>query len=62
MSPKFICEGGNEAESFEGPCEEVDCQFCCTHEERDHGFCLDCGHEEDPGRAIDRAMDFLEDR
>jgi ribosome-associated translation inhibitor RaiA len=34
----------------------------CTHDERDHGICLDCGHEEDPGEAIDRAMDRLEDR
>lgn len=43
-------------------CEEYDCQQCCPHDERDHGFCLDCGHEEDPGEAIDRAMDALEDR
>lgn len=38
------------------------CELCCQHDERDHGFCLDCGDEEDPGAAIDRAMDALEDR
>lgn len=43
-------------------CEQSDCQYCCSHDERDHGICIDCGHEEDPGAAIDRAMDYLEDR
>src|SRR5258708_22080280 len=38
------------------------CMGCCPHDERDHGICLDCGHEEDPGAAIDRAMDYGEDR
>ena len=38
------------------------CQECCPHDERDHGICLDCEHEEDPGAAIDRAMDLFEDR
>lgn len=32
------------------------CQTCCAHDERDHGICLDCEDEEDPGAAIDRAM------
>ena len=43
-------------------CEEPKCQECCSHDERDHGICLDCGHEEDPGAAIDRAHDYMEDR
>lgn len=38
------------------------CEDCCEHNERDHGICLDCGQEEDPGVAIDRAMDVFEDR
>lgn len=44
------------------PCEDPKCQDCCPHDERDHGICLDCEHEEDPGEAIDRAMDSIEDR
>lgn len=56
MSIKPIeCEGNS-------PCENEGCQACCSHDERDHGICLDCEHEEDPGRAIDRAMDAMEDR
>jgi ribosomal protein L32 len=43
-------------------CELENCPQCCPHSERDHGICLDCGHEEDPGAAIDRAMDLMEDR
>lgn len=46
----------------ECPCADEQCQTCCPHDERDHGICLDCGDEEDPGVAIDRAMDSLEDR
>lgn len=42
--------------------QEAFCPACCEHCERDHGICLDCGEEEDPGSAIDRAMDSLEDR
>jgi hypothetical protein len=42
------------------PCKEEKCQECCPHDERDHGICLDCEHEEDPGEAIDRAMDYYE--
>lgn len=45
-----------------GYCGSETCQKCCTHDERDRGICLECGHEEDPGDAIDRAMDYLEDR
>lgn len=41
-------------------CGHDKCQTCCAHDERDHGICLDCEHEEDPGRAIDRAMDYYE--
>ena len=47
------CDGSSD-------CGEVTCQQCCTHDERDHGVCMDCGHEQDPGEAIDRAMDYLE--
>lgn len=44
-------------------CQEEDCQACCPHSDaRDHGICIDCGHEEDPGAAIDRAMDSMGDR
>lgn len=42
--------------------DTINCASCCPHDERDHGICLDCGDEEDPGVAIDRAMDALEDR
>ena len=61
----LTCPGGYEA-VVEGKkqnyCEETACQDCCDHQERDHGICLDCSQEEDPGEAIDRAMDALEDR
>lgn len=43
-------------------CEDRKCPQCCPHDERDHGICMDCGDEEDPGIAIDRAMDAMEDR
>jgi hypothetical protein len=41
-------------------CGAEKCQVCCVHDERDHGICLDCEHEEDPGEAIDRATDYYE--
>jgi hypothetical protein len=44
------------------PCEEQGCQECCPHDERDHGICLDCEHEEDPGAAADWYRDQMEDR
>ena len=56
------CESGNECLPNESYCEVEACQACCNHDERDHGICLACGHEEDPGAAIDRAMDYGEDR
>jgi len=28
-----------------GNCEKEKCQQCCTHDDRDHGCCLDCGHD-----------------
>jgi hypothetical protein len=56
----FLCEGGNAVRAEGEPCEVSDCQECCSHDERDHGICLDCGHEQDPGEAIDRAMDSLD--
>lgn len=37
------------------------CVSCCEHNESDHGVCLDCECEMDPGEAIDRAMDSMED-
>jgi hypothetical protein len=43
-------------------CGESECQICCQHDERDHGICLYCAHEKDPGEAIDRAMDYEEER
>lgn len=59
---KVTCEGGNEVMEEGDYCEDPKCQSCCPHSERDHGICLDCEHEEDPGEAIDRAMDSMEDR
>lgn len=44
------------------PLEQLSQDDECEHDERDHGICLDCGDEEDPGAAIDRAMDAMEDR
>jgi hypothetical protein len=43
-------------------CCQEKCQTCCNHDERDHGICLDCEHEQDPGEAIDAAMARFEDR
>jgi hypothetical protein len=37
------------------------CEDCCQHGEYDHDICLDCGHERDPGDAIDRAYDRWRD-
>lgn len=48
-----VCDGSES-------CGDDLCQACCPHNERDHGICLDCGDEEDPGAAIDRAMDYWE--
>jgi hypothetical protein len=44
------------------PCDAVECQTCCPHDEREHGICLDCEHEEDPGAVIDAVMLQFEDR
>jgi len=52
----FECTESGEA------CNEEKCQQCCPHDERDHGICMDCEDEEDPGSAIDRAMDSFQDR
>lgn len=53
-----VCGTCNDTyETETGPC-----QACCPHDEYDHDICLDCGFERDPGIAIDRAMDALEDR
>lgn len=40
------------------------CSVCqdCPHDEFEHEICLDCGYERDPGEAIDRAMDLMEDK
>ncbi len=40
-------------------CEAPECQACCPHDEFDHFVCMDCGYEQDPGAAIDRAMDYI---
>jgi hypothetical protein len=53
-----------EYEAVHERCEDCGmdgCQECCAHDERDHGICLDCGEEEDPGTAIDRAMDSIDE-
>ena len=52
MNIKYECEG----------CEDSKCQDCCEHWEVEHYMCLDCEKEMDPGEAIDRAMDGLEDK
>ncbi len=60
MNPTFLkCESGNDIDD-KGYCSEEKCQSCCPHNERDHGICLVCAHEQDPGEAIDRAMDAWE--
>jgi hypothetical protein len=55
-----VCEGGNITFNSQY-CDTDNCQACCPHDERDHGICLDCEHEEDHGAAIDRAMGYFED-
>ena len=42
-------------------CEVEGCQECCEHWEWDHDQCMDCGFERDPGEAIDRAMDSMDE-
>jgi hypothetical protein len=51
-----------ECTAYNKPCEDQDCQECCPHDDRDHGICLDCEHEEDPGAAADWYRDQMEDR
>lgn len=41
---------------------ELDEEDECMHDDRDHGICINCGHEEDPGEAIDRAMSIWEEK
>lgn len=57
----FECPNGNYSPNGNNVCEEIDCQVCCVHDDRDHGICLDCGDEEDPGIAIDKAMDYYDE-
>lgn len=38
------------------------CEECCMHDEWDYDQCINCGKERCPGIAIDRAMDYFEDR
>ena len=55
--PSCSCEGDEE-----NPCEDEECQTCCTHEETDHGVCMSCGYDcsEDIGaRAYDRYKDSM---
>jgi hypothetical protein len=60
---RYYCTPEQDAAHDIGESCDVDlCQECCQHDERDHGICLDCGHEQDPGEAIDQAQDGLEDR
>jgi hypothetical protein len=28
-----------------GNCQKDDCQECCQHDDRDHGICIDCDHD-----------------
>jgi hypothetical protein len=51
----YLCDGDHV-------CQGEKCPHCCPHDERDHGMCLDCEHEEDPGEAIDSVMDYGEDK
>jgi hypothetical protein len=61
QAPVHTCEGGYKVSSAGDACEESNCQDCCPHSDsRDHGICIDCGHEQDPGEAIDAAMDYYE--
>ena len=60
---RLIAQGAADAAHEAGDdCGDDRCQECCPHDERDHGICLYCGHEQDPGEAIDAAMDRFEDR
>ena len=39
----------NETEcTIENPCEEAECQECCSHDEHDHFICIECGLEMEP--------------
>jgi hypothetical protein len=42
-------------------CEFEKCQECCSHDERDHGICLDCEHENDGSGAADWAYEMSRD-
>ena len=57
-----LCEGGRRIMPGANFCEESDCRYCCPHDERDHGICPDCGDEDDGSAAIDRAMDYGQER
>lgn len=52
------CENGNPA--VDGVCEVDDCTACCAHDDRDHGICIQCGHEQCPGELIDAAEYYLD--
>lgn len=54
----YDCDKCRDSGEFEGS----GCPDCCQHGDRDHDICIDCGAEIDPGIAIDRAMDSMEDR
>lgn len=57
---EFACEGCQD--SGESTKTGLGCTECCSHYEWDHDQCMDCGKERCPGEAIDRAMDYFEDR
>lgn len=61
LAKEFEKASQDELHSIDEPCEEERCQECCPHNERDHGICLDCADEQDPGEEIDRAYDALRD-
>src|SRR4029450_13498673 len=67
----FLCHAEAEASRQEAMAEDAahrakvereQEQEECPHDETDHFVCLSCGKELDVGEAIDRAMDYLEDR
>jgi len=40
-------------------CDDVDCQICCTHEEKDHGICMSCDKDCNDGSDIDDAYERI---
>jgi len=59
MENEFDCEDCKDVGTLR---DGSGCQSCCQHCDVDHGSCMDCGADIDPGLAIDAAMDFIQDR